>query len=497
MHKVLDAEEIQVDERTQGVVTGAEVVHKGGKGRSQYSNKSNKAPASVVSEIIEKSAVKRGEKGMGVWNPLGRIYVCNGVPDVDLVDLSHDSMPRRGRRKNLQTKEYRQASASYMRLSNKLKATQKQVKNWNRPGTKQEEEIVMKDDARGDSTAPRKLTTIEIIQNLGQEKKVKKKPKVVKKPTYDFAHERDPNALVGKWHSQFAAIRKKKDGELLDNLVLREEDQAAVLRSRILRTNAVNIIVTSRAKSAPNRRIRRKPPRREMTRTFREKNSKNTNSWTSTRPIIQRGDTCKYMSPTGIVEFATVLDYEKLKGSNEFEYTLQPVGSTEVFPAYGRYLKKHYDKAETKRKPRKSSKDLSLWERAKLDKLKDMWIDVPAEHFASRIRRSDLERSKVNEEKAKGKSPKIPAYSVPIITTRHELLPHQSSTFKKTHQKHELRRGEVKYPEVTDDGDIEALTRTDRSESGLSVLRGSVRESILLATLGEKAVKFAQSAMDS
>mmetsp|Transcript_20531 Transcript_20531/g.36484 ORF Transcript_20531/g.36484 Transcript_20531/m.36484 type:complete len:250 (-) Transcript_20531:827-1576(-) len=246
MYKVLDAHEIQVNERTQGSVKSATVTHKGGKGRSQYTTKTSTVSPVVVSDIIEKVAARNGIEAKGVWNPFGRPYVCNGIPDTDLVELSND-VGKRKFRKMVPSKEYRESSQQMVKLINDMKSTQKLLKEWklfDRNESKAHRKNVgkKKDVAESGSIASRKQgnssrlaraglpkssgereSTIERIAHLGIEKKTKKKVQRIKKSDYDFKNEKDPDTLIARWHESFLEVSKKKDEELVEALYLREE----------------------------------------------------------------------------------------------------------------------------------------------------------------------------------------------------------------------------------------------------------------------------------
>jgi len=158
-----------------------------------------------------------------------------------------------------------------------------------------------KKDDRPQSSAPRKKSTLEIIAELGQEKKVKKKAIRLKKADYDFALEKDPKTLVARWHKQFHSTKQKLDDELLQNLVLREKDKYEVLRSKVLRNNAVYIVgLPGERKYAPSR------SRKSTRYSSQEDRSNSMGGASDSRSFIGVGDTCYYESPTGIEELVTV-----------------------------------------------------------------------------------------------------------------------------------------------------------------------------------------------
>jgi len=396
MYRQQDINEVTIDDRSTDPVTGAVVVDKRLNSRTKYSNKSSKTPASIVSEIIEKNAIKRGEDGKGVWNPLGKAYTCNGDPDTDLVEMGNDGKKSKGRRKHISTRDYAEPTQKMIKLMKHVKATQQLLKEWklfDRPEPEEKSIKPVKKDDRPQSSAPRKKSTLEVIAELGQEKKVKKKAIRLKKADYDFALEKDPKTLVARWHKQFHSTRQKLDDELLQNLVLREKDKHEVLRSKILRNNAVYIVgLPGERKYAPSR------SRKSTRYSSQEDRSNSMGSASDSRSFIGVGDTCYYESPTGIEELVTVISVNGTKGStDEHEYTVQTLNSNNApFTAYGRYLIKHYLPIEQRRSPRRKAFDISLWEKAKLMKIKSMAMDVPTVHFVNRIREVHLRESTVN-----------------------------------------------------------------------------------------------------
>mmetsp|Transcript_11586 Transcript_11586/g.23330 ORF Transcript_11586/g.23330 Transcript_11586/m.23330 type:complete len:427 (-) Transcript_11586:237-1517(-) len=399
MHKAVAADEIIIDERTQGHVKSAEVVHKGNGVRSTYSSSNNKAPATVVSEIIEARAQRRGEVSMGVWNPLGSQYTCNGNPDTDLVELQTDD--RKCKKRQVHKQEYSKASQHFIKLKTNLRKTDLQLQNWNKaPKTEPVKKKPVKKEELSSpkSTAPREKTTIEKIKDLFDKPPPKKKVVIRKKVEYDFAQETDPDTLVARWYEAFAQQRKKKERELLDALIAREEDKHSVFSSKILRNNATYIV------GAVDRRTRKKSrSSRKSTRASID----NPDYTMSTGkafvrkrlPSINEGDTCIYESPVGLRELVQIEKIEetefKIKGGEELEYNCISLETGLPRKAYRRYLRKYYDKLQCKQTVKKKASELSLWERSKLMKLRSMAIEAPATHFANRVRRAELRGSKV------------------------------------------------------------------------------------------------------
>eukprot|EP00471_Norrisiella_sphaerica_P012663 CAMPEP_0184498710 /NCGR_PEP_ID=MMETSP0113_2-20130426/39641_1 /TAXON_ID=91329 /ORGANISM="Norrisiella sphaerica, Strain BC52" /LENGTH=62 /DNA_ID=CAMNT_0026886337 /DNA_START=67 /DNA_END=252 /DNA_ORIENTATION=- len=62
MYRRIENDEIKVDDRNAKLPSGVEVVHKETKSQRKFMLKGTKAPASMVSDIIEKNATKRGEE---------------------------------------------------------------------------------------------------------------------------------------------------------------------------------------------------------------------------------------------------------------------------------------------------------------------------------------------------------------------------------------------------------------------------------------------------
>jgi len=404
MYRRIENDEIKVDDRNAKLPSGVEVVHKETKSQRKFMLKGTKAPASMVSDIIEKNATKRGEEERGVWNPLGRIYTCNGNPDTNLVEMpTGDSADKKRRpKKAVPTSDYAESSKKMLKLQRDLKATQQQLKEWKLFNRQQDEPqekkttLVKKDEI---GNAPRKKSTIEIISELGVEKKSKRKIIKEVKKDYDFASEKDPNTLIARWHQEFNKVKIKKEKELVKSLIIRQEDKDEVFRSKILRNNA-SYIVGSQSHKLRNRS--RKSTRYSADgEDLPQKSS--VGGYEAARRRSSRinvGDTCRYVSPTGVEEVVIVIDVADNKNGEEREFTLQPENSADPpFTAFGRYLRKNYRTIERRREPKKSVSEISLWEKAKLMKLKTMAIETPATHFVNRIRAVDLRSSNVGNNK--------------------------------------------------------------------------------------------------
>lgn len=405
MYKQLAGREIEFSDRSQDKVSGADVTIKGDKSavlaRSQYSSGS-KPIALVVSEIIARKAEWREEASdnIGVWNPIGKQFACNGQPDTDLASLEPNN---RRRRKPSTTKEYADSSRRMIKLQDDIRRTQRLLKNW-QIGERKKPKVAAdtrpqksdkKDSSeRVKSTAPRKLTTIEVIQALDSEAKPKKKPPKPRKQRYDFRNETDPDTLVARWHEKFVKAKIRKDEELLDRLVTRAEDKAAVFASKVLRSKAATV-VESEGKEVWLRSRKSSTRRRKSSAAIDQSADRKGPRHSS----IKVGNLCMYASPTmSAEEEVEVMEVIEVPGRDEFQYKVLPEHGG-PFKAWERYLTKVYKRTERKRQPGRKP-ELTLWERSKLIKLRDMEIQAPTAHFANRVRNADLRRSQVGKVKA-------------------------------------------------------------------------------------------------
>lgn len=393
MYRIVAADEIAFHERAANDVGNAEVVKSGGRGssvkgnRSQYSQNNKKSQASIVSDIIEKNGAKRGEKKQGVWQPLGSQYFCNGAPDTVLGEYRLNK-----RKKKTGIIEYPNASRRMIQLEKKIQSTQKMLKDWKiyeqKKSKLSEKKTKKKDDDRTRSTAPREETTLEKIQGLGFSQKTRKKQTTTKKATYDFANETDASTLVDRWRQRFAKVKKKKEEELLDALVSREEDKQSVHSSKILRNNAAYIV------GLPAGTTSRTSQKSTARRFSSIANDGVDISRKTKRSYVRPGDVCLYKTPIYEVMVTVVGMETREEDSNtdpdEKEWEVLQANGVR-FSAFERFLTKQYKGLTKKKEPKR--RDLSLWEKAKLKKLRDMQIEAPEKHFMQRVRPVDLRRS--------------------------------------------------------------------------------------------------------